>query len=100
MAIFAGVAWGTYVTQVSGTSWLPLLLGAAAVIGNGCSFSVVTRTRTLRDRRAWANRAQAARAGFMVKHMASRYFSLVLLFFALVGKLGWLLWLSAFGWNR
>src|SRR6059036_2495444 len=69
MAIFAGVAWGTYVTQVSGTSWLPLLLGAAAVIGNGCSFWVVTRTRTLRDRRAWANPAQAARADFIVKHM-------------------------------
>jgi len=99
MAIFAGVAWGTYVTQVSGTSWLPLLLGAAAVIGNGCSFWVVTRTRTLRDRRAWANPAQAARADFIVKHMASRDFSLVLLFFALVGKLEWFLWLAAIGSN-
>jgi phosphatidylglycerophosphate synthase len=99
MAIFAGVAWGTYLTQVSGTSWLPLLLGAAAVIGNGCSFWVVTRTRTLRDRRAWANPAQAARADFILKNMASRDFSLVLLFFALVGGLEWFLWLAAIGVN-
>jgi 1L-myo-inositol 1-phosphate cytidylyltransferase / CDP-L-myo-inositol myo-inositolphosphotransferase len=99
MAIFAGVAWGTYRTQGSGTSWLPLLLGAAAVIGNGGSFWVVTRTRTLRDRRAWANPAQAARADFFLKNMASRDFSLVLLFFALVGKLEWFLWLAAIGSN-
>jgi len=99
MAIFAGVAWGTYLTQVSGTSWLPLLLGAAAVIGNGCSFWVVTRARTLRDRRAWANPAQAARADFILKNMASRDFSLVLLFFALVGGLEWFLWLAAIGVN-
>jgi phosphatidylglycerophosphate synthase len=99
MAIFAGVAWGAYRTQGSGTSWLPLLLGATAVIGNGCSFWAVTRTRTLRDRRAWANPAQAARADFILKNMASRDFSLVLLFFALVGGLEWFLWLAAIGVN-
>src|SRR5574341_1014101 len=50
MAVFAGVAWGAYRAQVSGTSWLPLLLGAAAVIGNACSFWTVARARALRDR--------------------------------------------------
>ena len=99
MAIFAGVAWGTYLTQVSVTSWLPLILGAAAVIGNGFSFWLVTRAKTLRDRRARNTPVQAGWADFMLKNMASRDFSVVLLIFALVDGLKWFLWLAAIGSN-
>lgn len=99
MAIFVGVAWGIYRAQVSGTSWLPLLLGAAAVIGNGCSFWAVARARALRDRGAWASPARGARADFILKNMASRDFSVVVLVFALIGGLKWFLWLAAVGVN-
>src|SRR5207247_7173046 len=68
MAIFAGVAWGTYVTQVSGTSWRPLLFGAAAVFGDGCSFWVEAHPSTLRDWLRWVSRAVAARVDLLVQN--------------------------------
>lgn len=99
MAVFAGVAWGTYRAQGSVTAWLPLLLGVAAVIGTGCSFWAVTRARALRDQRAWTGPAQAARADFLLKNLASRDYSVVLLVSALVGRLEWFLWMVAIGVN-
>jgi len=100
MAIFAGLAWGLFLQQEPGNgSWLPLALGAAAVLGNGFSFWLVNRARSLRDRQAWVNPTQAARSDFIFKNMVSRDFSVVLLVFALVGKLGWFLWLAAIGVN-
>ncbi len=74
-------------------------LGAAAVLGNGFSFWLVNRAKSLRDRQAWVNPTQAARSDFIFKNMVSRDFSVVLLVFALVGKLGWFLWLAAIGVN-
>ncbi len=100
MAIFAGVAWGLFLQQGSGAgSWLPLALGAAAVLGNGLSFWLVNRAKALRDRQVWVNPTQAARSDFIFKNMVSRDFSAVLLIFALVGKVEWFLWLAAAGSN-
>lgn len=100
MAIFAGVAWGLFIQQGTGTgSWLPLALGAAAVVGNVLSFWLVHRAKSLRDRQAWADPTQAARSDFVLKNVVSRDFSVVLLIFALVGKLEWFLWLAAIGSN-
>lgn len=100
MAIFAGVAWGLFLQQEPASgSWLPLALGAAAVLGNGLSFWLVNRAKSLRDRQAWADPTQAARSDFILKNMTSRDFSVVLLIFALVGKLEWFLWLAAVGSN-
>ncbi len=100
MAIFAGVAWGLFLQQGFGAgSWLPFALGAAAVLGNGLSFWLVNRAKTLRGRQAWVNPTQAARSDFIFKNMISRDFSVVLLLFALVGKLEWFLWLAAVGSN-
>lgn len=100
MAIFAGVAWGLFLQQEPGSgSWLPLLLGVAAVLGNGLSFWLVNRAKALRDRQAWVNPTQAARSDFIFKNLVSRDFSAVLLIFALVGKVEWFLWLAAVGSN-
>jgi len=100
MAIFAGVAWGLFIQQGSGTgSWLSLALGAAAVVGNVLSFWLVNRAKALRDRQAWADPTQAARSDFILKNVVSRDFSVVLLIFALFDALEWFLWLAAIGSN-
>lgn len=100
MAIFAGVAWGLFLQQEPGSgSWLPLALGAAAVVGNGFSFWLVYRAKAVQDRGAWGNATQAAHSDFIFKNLISRDFSVVLLLFALVGKLEWFLWLAAVGSN-
>ncbi len=100
MAIFAGIAWGLFTHPGSGSgSWLPLVLGAAAVLGNGFSFWMVSRAKALRDRQAWADPTQAARMEFILKHVASRDFSVLVLLLALLDWLGWFLWLAAIGSN-
>ncbi|MBI4402248.1 MAG: CDP-alcohol phosphatidyltransferase family protein [Nitrospirae bacterium] len=104
MAIFAGVAWAVFLRQggwegASAIPWLPLALGAAGMVAIGLSQWLVNRARALCDRGAWANPAQAVRAEFILKNMASRDFSVVLLLFALFGGLQWFLWLAAIGSN-
>ncbi len=100
MAIFAGIAWGLFLHTGSGSgSWLPLALGGAAVLGNGFSFWMVSRAKARRDRQAWADPIQAARTEFLLKNVASRDFSVVVLLFALLDGLPWFLWLVAIGIN-
>lgn len=100
VAIFAGVAWGAYLQQGAvQRSWLPLALGSAAVVGSSLSLWLVIRAQGLRDRQALASPTQASRADFILKNMASRDFSVVLLIFALVDGLKWFLWLAAVGSN-
>ena len=100
MAIFAGVAWGLFLQQEPRSgSWLSLALGAAAVLGNGLAFWLVSRALTLREQRAWGTPLKATWAEFLFKNVTSRDFSVVLLVFALVGKLEWFLWLAAVGSN-
>lgn len=100
MAIFAGIGWGAYVTQgAASRSWLPLALAGAAVFANGMSLWLVTRAKAIGKRQGWSNPEQAARVEFILKNMASRDFSVILLFFAAIGKLIWFLWLTAIGAN-
>jgi 1L-myo-inositol 1-phosphate cytidylyltransferase / CDP-L-myo-inositol myo-inositolphosphotransferase len=104
MAIFAGIGWGLFVAQggwQSATSrpWLPLALGAAAVFANAMSLWLVTRAKAIRNRQGWRNPDQAARVEFILRNMASRDFSVILLFFAAIGKLNWFLWMTAIGAN-
>lgn len=98
MAIFAGIAWGAY-TQHGGSDggWIPLIVGAAAVLGNACSFWLVSRAQKIRSTHGWNNPVQAAWSDFMLRNVASRDFSVVVLLFALIGKLDWFLWLAAIG---
>jgi phosphatidylglycerophosphate synthase len=98
MAIFAGIAVGSYL-RVAGSegAWIPLALGAAAVLGNGLSFWLVTRAQKIKAASAWKTPVQAAWSDFMLKNVASRDFSVIVLLFALLGKLDWFLWMAAIG---
>jgi len=98
MAIFAGIAVGSYL-QLAGTdgAWVPLALGAAAVLGNGLSFWLVTRAQKIKAASGWKTPVQAAWSDFMLKNVASRDFSVVVLIFAVLGKLDWFLWMAASG---
>ena len=61
MAIFAGIAVGSYL-RVAGSdgAWVPVALGAAAVVGNGLSFWLVTRAQKIKAASAWKTSVQAA----------------------------------------
>jgi phosphatidylglycerophosphate synthase len=98
MAIFAGIAAGSYL-RLAGTdgAWVPLALGSAAVLGNGLSFWLVTRVQKIKSSSGWKTPVQAAWSDFMLKNVASRDFSVIVLIFAVIGKLEWFLGLAAIG---
>lgn len=98
MAIFAGIAIGVYMNGVdSDRSWIPLALGAAAILGNIFSFALVNKAQTVHAASEWKTAGHAAWSDFMLKNVASRDFSVVLFLFALFGKLDWFLWMAAIG---
>jgi phosphatidylglycerophosphate synthase len=98
MAIIAGIAVGSYLRMAgSDGTWIPLALGSAAVIGNGLSFWLVTRAQKIKSSSGWKTPVQAAWSDFMLKHVASRDFSVIVLIFAVIGKLEWFLGLAAIG---
>lgn len=98
MAIFAGVAAGLYVTRVGQDhAWITLVLGAAAVLGNGISFLLVEKAQKIKSVSGWKTPVDAAWSGFMVKNVATRDFSVIVLVFAMLGKLDWFLWMAAGG---
>lgn len=98
MAIFAGIAVGTY-QQMAGQdeAWIPLGLGAVAVFGNALSFLLVNRAQKIKAASDWRTPVQAAWSEFMLKNVASRDFSVIVLIAALVGKLDWFLWMASAG---
>ena len=98
MAIFAGIAVGAY-QQVAGQddAWIPLALGAAAVLGNASSFVLVTRAQRIKAASGWKTPVHAAWSEFMLKNVASRDFSVIVLLAALLGKLDWFLWMASAG---
>jgi len=98
MAIFVGIAVGSYL-RVAGSegAWVPLTLGLAAVLGNGLSFWLVTRAQKIKAASGWKTSVQAAWPDFMLKNVASRDFSVIVLLFAMLGKLDWFLWMAAIG---
>ncbi len=98
MAIFAGIAVGSYLSVAgSDGAWVPLALGSAAVLGNGLSFWLVTRAQKIKAASGWRTPVQAAWSDFMLKNVASRDFSVIVLAFAVLGKLDWFLWMAATG---
>ena len=103
MAIFAAIGLGAFRAyggwNGSGVTWLPLALGGAAVFANIVSLWLVTRAKAIQTRNAWRTPEQAARAEFILKNMASRDFSVILLIFAVIGRLDWFLCLTAIGSN-
>ncbi|MCG3776839.1 MAG: Bifunctional IPC transferase and DIPP synthase [Nitrospira sp.] len=98
MAIFAGIAVGSYLSMAGDDgAWVPLALGSAAVLGNGLSFWLVTRAQKIKSASGWKTPVQAAWSDFMLKNVASRDFSVIVLTFAVIGKLDWFLWMAAIG---
>lgn len=101
MAVFGGMAWGLYSTRAltEAWSWLPLALGAAAILGTAVAVLLVRRAKRFLEERALAEPALAARSRFVLKHLASRDFTVVVLVFAGLDLLGWFLALTAVGVN-
>jgi phosphatidylglycerophosphate synthase len=95
MAIFGGIAIGAY--QQAAGAWIPLVLGAAAILGNALSFLLVNRAQKIKTASEWKTPLHAAWSDVMLKNVASRDFSVVVLLFALLGNLEVFLWLAAIG---
>ncbi len=98
MAIFAGIALGSY-TRAAGSpeAWIPLALGAAAIVGNALSFLLVNKAQKIRQKGGWKTAVHAAWSDFLLKNVASRDFSVAVLVFALFGKVDLFLWIAAAG---
>lgn len=102
MAIFAGIGLGLFRAQEgpgAAEAWLPLALGGAAVFANAMALWLVARAKAIGRGRGWRNAAHAVRVEFILKNMASRDFSVILLGFAALDKLNWFLWMAAIGAN-
>ena len=98
MAMFAGIAWGVYARQKGTDSeWIPPTLGRAAVLGNALSFWLVTKAQKIGTTRGWSTPGQEAWTGFILKNVASRDFSIIILLCAILDKLDWFLWMAAVG---
>jgi phosphatidylglycerophosphate synthase len=99
MAIFGGIALGAYGNAAAGTdyAWTPLALGGAAIAGNALAFALVNRAQSIDTASKWKTPLHAAWSQFMLRNLASRDFSVVVLLFALFGGLEAFLWLAAIG---
>ncbi|BCA55813.1 putative sugar nucleotidyltransferase and phosphatidyltransferase [Nitrospira sp. KM1] len=98
LAIFGGIAWGLYLSMAGAThDWVPLALGATAILGNVLSFVSVNRAQGIKASSGWRTARHAAWAEFMLKNVASRDFSVAVFLFALFGVLELFLWIAAAG---
>lgn len=97
MAIFGGIAIGAYQRAAQDEAWIFLALGAAAIAGNALSFLLVNRAQKIKQASGWKTPVHAAWSDFMLKNVASRDFSVVVLLFALLGRLEWFLWMASIG---
>ncbi len=97
MAIFAGIAVGLYRQAGPDDAEVFLVLGAMAVLGNALSFVLVTRAQKIKSASRWRTSVHAAWSEFMLKNVASRDFSVIVLIAAVVGKLDWFLWMASAG---
>lgn len=100
VAVFAGIAWGAYQENPVFSSYLPLFLGGIAVLSTGVSLWCVARVKSLKGNTvSWRRLRQADRTrfDFILRHVANRDFSIVVLICACLGVLPWFLWLVAAG---
>lgn len=100
VAVFAGIAWGAYQANPVSSGYLPLLLGGIAVLSTGVSLWCVNRVKFLKGNTVrWRRMRQAVRTrfDFILRHVANRDFSIVVLTCACLGVLPWFLWLVAAG---
>jgi phosphatidylglycerophosphate synthase len=98
MAIFVGIAAGWYLRVMGHEgAWVLLALGGVAVLGNAVSFTLVNKAQKIKTASGWRTPVHAAWSDFMLKNVASRDFSVIVLLFAMVDKLDWFLWMAAIG---
>jgi len=98
MAIFLGIAVGLYTTRIGqADEWVPVMLGVAAVAGNGICFVLVEKAQKIKAMNGWRSTSHAAWADVLLKNVASRDFSVALLGFALFNQLYWFLTFAAAG---
>jgi 1L-myo-inositol 1-phosphate cytidylyltransferase / CDP-L-myo-inositol myo-inositolphosphotransferase len=98
MAIFGGIAIGAYRNGMGDDqTWIPLALGVAAILGNLLSLVLVNKAQAIRTAREWKTQVHAAWSEFVLRNVASRDFSVVVLLFALFGKLEWFLCIATVG---
>jgi len=98
--IFAGITCGAYLHSPWQGKALPLILGTLVIIANLISFALVNRSQYVRTRPFVLHQLQKQdrnRMEFMVSNMANRDFSLIVLLFACVDRLGWFLGIAAIG---
>ncbi len=98
MCIFGGMALGLYYQQ-GAESVLPLALGAAAILGNACSLWIVSKAQRLHRDGAPQGQQRSGQLEFLIRNVASRDFSVVVVILALLGWLEGFLWLAAIGSN-
>ncbi len=100
MAIFAAMAGGAYLQGPWENSFLPLLLGASAVLANLVSLLLVNHARHLRSHQKGFQRlAESERrmVTSLLSRVANRDFSILVLICAVFGVLHWFLALAAIG---
>jgi phosphatidylglycerophosphate synthase len=98
MAIFLGIAVGLYTTRIGqADEWVPVMLGVAAVVGNGICFFLVEKAQKIKAMNGWKSPTHGAWADVLLKNVASRDFSVALLGFALFNQLYWFLTFAAAG---
>ncbi len=100
MAIFAGIACGAYLQGPWEQTFLPLVLGASAVLANVVSLFLVNVARQVRSGRQGWHRFTAherQKIDFMLSNVANRDFSVVVLICAVLSALHWFLGLAAVG---
>jgi len=94
LAVFVGIAWGVAASE---HGRLPLVVGAVLVAGVLPSLALVTYAESAdvvrKASRLWEGKAVAR----MLAILTGRDFSVLILFFALLGALRWFLWGAALG---
>ena len=100
MVLFAGIACGAFLHGPWEHTYLPLLLGASAVMANVVSLLLVNHARHLRARPCdlrQLTEGERANIEFMLGNVANRDFSMMVLFCAGLSFLHWFLVLAAIG---
>lgn len=100
IAIFAGIALGSFIQGPWAMSALPLLCGIVAILANGLSLWCIQRIRFLKSRPIrWRRLAEGPRKKLdhLLTKVANRDFSLIVLLCACLDLLHWFLLASAIG---
>ena len=100
IAIFVGIASGSYLHGSWAGTNLPLILGMTTVVANGCSFVLVNRALHIRSySQEWRKltKAEQGKIEFLLGNIANRDFSVTVLLAACFDVLGWFLWVVAIG---